>query len=357
MGQTIAQKIIAAHLVDGKMEPGCEVGLRIDQTLTQDATGTMAYLEYEAMGIPRVRTELSVAYIDHNTLQSGFMNADDHRFIRTIAKKIGVRYSRPGNGICHTVHVSRFGVPGKVSMGGDSHTPHGGAIGMLCIGVGGMDVATAMTGVPMRLTMPRVVRVNLTGKLRPGCNSKEVILEMLRRVTIKGGLGNVYEYVGPAVAEMEIPARATIANMGAEMGATTSIFPADEQVRKFMKSQGREDEYRELLEENIDLEYLRHNGHAEDDLLDEIMDLLTDTVTSKRSTIRIGGEDLPTEVVRSRLLKLDASHVEYVLDSLLQNTTKVRNIRAYLLTALYNAPTTLSSYYTALVNHDLYGDR
>lgn len=198
--------------------------------------------------------ECSVSYLDHNLLYVDNKTPDDHIYLQSAAKKFGVYVSRPGNGICHTVHVSRFGAPGKVSMGGDSHTPHGGAIGMLCIGVGGMDVATAMTGVPMRLTMPRVVRVNLTGKLRPGCNSKEVILEMLRRVTIKGGLGNVYEYVGPAVAEMEIPARATIANMGAEMGATTSIFPADAQVKRFLAAQGRPEAYTELLPDE-DAEY------------------------------------------------------------------------------------------------------
>ena len=198
--------------------------------------------------------ECSVSYLDHNLLYVDNKTPDDHIYLQSAAKKFGVYVSRPGNGICHTVHVSRFGAPGKVSMGGDSHTPHGGAIGMLCIGVGGMDVATAMTGVPMRLTMPRVVRVNLTGKLRPGCNSKEVILEMLRRVTIKGGLGNVYEYVGPAVAEMEIPARATIANMGAEMGATTSIFPADAQVKRFLAAQGRPEVYTELLPDE-DAEY------------------------------------------------------------------------------------------------------
>ena len=198
--------------------------------------------------------ECSVSYLDHNLLYVDNKTPDDHIYLQSAAKKFGVYVSRPGNGICHTVHVSRFGAPGKVSMGGDSHTPHGGAIGMLCIGVGGMDVATAMTGVPMRLTMPRVVRVNLTGKLRPGCNSKEVILEMLRRVTIKGGLGNVYEYVGPAVAEMEIPARATIANMGAEMGATTSIFPADAQVKRFLAAQGRPEAYTELLPDD-DAEY------------------------------------------------------------------------------------------------------
>lgn len=247
MGRSLTQKIIESHYVSGSMLPGEEVFIRVDQTLTHDINAVMTYLAFEAIGLDRVRTECSVSYLDHNLLYVDNKTPDDHIYLQSAAKRFGVYVSRPGNGICHTVHVSRFGAPGKVSMGGDSHTPHGGAIGMLCIGVGGMDVATAMTGVPMRLKMPRMVKVNLTGELRPGCNTKEVILEMLRRVSIKGGLGNVYEYVGPAVEKLEVPARATIANMGAEMGATTSIFPADEQVRKFMKAQGREKDYVQLL--------------------------------------------------------------------------------------------------------------
>lgn len=254
MGKSLTRKIIESHFVSGDMTPGKEIFIKVDQTLTHDINAVMTYLAFEAIGLDRVRTECSVSYLDHNLLYVDNKTPDDHIYLQSAAKKFGVYVSRPGNGICHTVHVSRFGAPGKVSMGGDSHTPHGGAIGMLCIGVGGMDVATAMTGVPMRLTMPRVVRVNLTGKLRPGCNAKEVILEMLRRVTIKGGLGNVYEYVGPAVAEMEIPARATIANMGAEMGATTSIFPADAQVKRFLAAQGRPEAYTELLPDE-DAEY------------------------------------------------------------------------------------------------------
>lgn len=254
MGKSLTRKIIESHFVSGDMTPGKEIFIKVDQTLTHDINAVMTYLAFEAIGLDRVRTECSVSYLDHNLLYVDNKTPDDHIYLQSAAKKFGVYVSRPGNGICHTVHVSRFGAPGKVSMGGDSHTPHGGAIGMLCIGVGGMDVATAMTGVPMRLTMPRVVRVNLTGKLRPGCNAKEVILEMLRRVTIKGGLGNVYEYVGPAVAEMEIPARATIANMGAEMGATTSIFPADAQVKRFLAAQGRPEAYTELLPDD-DAEY------------------------------------------------------------------------------------------------------
>lgn len=254
MGKSLTRKIIESHYVKGSMVPGKEVFIKVDQTLTHDINAVMTYLAFEAIGLDRVRTECSVSYLDHNLLYVNNMTPDDHIYLQSAAKKFGVYVSRPGNGICHTVHVSRFGAPGKISMGGDSHTPHGGSIGMLCIGVGGMDVATAMTGVPMRLKMPRVVKVNLTGELKPGCNTKEIILEMLRRVTIKGGLGNVYEYVGPGVAKLEIPARATISNMGAEMGATTSIFPADEQVHKFLKAQGREDAYVELLPDE-DAEY------------------------------------------------------------------------------------------------------
>ena len=254
MGKSLTRKIIESHYVKGSMVPGKEVFIKVDQTLTHDINAVMTYLAFEAIGLDRVRTECSVSYLDHNLLYVNNMTPDDHIYLQSAAKKFGVYVSRPGNGICHTVHVSRFGAPGKISMGGDSHTPHGGSIGMLCIGVGGMDVATAMTGVPMRLKMPRVVKVNLTGELKPGCNTKEIILEMLRRVTIKGGLGNVYEYVGPGVAKLEVPARATISNMGAEMGATTSIFPADEQVHKFLKAQGREDAYVELLPDE-DAEY------------------------------------------------------------------------------------------------------
>lgn len=247
MGKSLTRKIIESHYVSGSLVPGEEVFLKIDQTLTHDINAVMTYLAFEAVGIDRIRTECSVSYLDHNLLYVNTMTPDDHIYLQTVAQKYGVHVSRPGNGICHSVHVARFGSPGKVSMGGDSHTPHGGAIGMLCIGVGGMDVATAMTGVPMRLKMPKVVKVNLTGSLKPGVNAKEIILEMLRRESVKGGLGKVYEYVGPGVETLEVPQRATIANMGAEMGATTSIFPADAQVRKFMKAQGREDAYVELL--------------------------------------------------------------------------------------------------------------
>lgn len=254
MGKSLTRKIIENHYVSGSLVPGEEVFLKIDQTLTHDINAVMTYLAFEAVGLDRIRTECSVSYLDHNLLYVNTMTPDDHIYLQTVAQKYGVHVSRPGNGICHAVHVARFGAPGKVSMGGDSHTPHGGAIGMLCIGVGGMDVATAMTGVPMRLKMPKVVKVNLTGSLKPGVNAKEIILEMLRRESVKGGLGKVYEYVGPGAASLEVPQRATIANMGAEMGATTSIFPADAQVRKFMKAQGREDAYVELLPDE-DAEY------------------------------------------------------------------------------------------------------
>ena len=254
MGKSLTRKIIESHYVSGSMKAGEEVFIKVDQTLTHDINAVMTYLAFEAIGLDRIRTECSVSYLDHNLLYVDHKTPDDHIYLQSAAERFGVHVSRPGNGICHAVQVSRFGAPGKVSMGGDSHTPHGGSIGMLCIGVGGMDVATAMTGVPMRLKMPRVIKVNLTGALKPGVNAKEVILEMLRRVTIKGGLGNVYEYAGPGAATLEVPQRATITNMGAELGATTSIFPADEQVRKFMRAQGREDQYVEMIPD-ADAEY------------------------------------------------------------------------------------------------------
>ena len=246
MGLTLAQKIIKAHLVDGEMIVGTDVGLKIDQTLTQDATGTMAYLEFEAMGVDRVKTERSVAYIDHNTLQTGFENADDHRFIQSIAKKHGIYYSRPGNGICHQVHLERFGKPGKTLIGSDSHTPTGGGIGMLAIGAGGMDVAVAMGGGAYYIPMPKMIRVNLTGKLSPFVSAKDVILEVLRILTVKGGVGYIVEYAGEGVKTLSVPERATITNMGAELGATTSIFPSDEITKAFLKAQNREDDYVEL---------------------------------------------------------------------------------------------------------------
>ena len=246
MGLTIAQKIIKAHLREGDMTPGTEVGLRIDQTLTQDATGTMAYLEFEAMGVPRVKTDLSVAYIDHNTLQSGFMNADDHRFIQSMAKKHGLKFSRPGNGICHQVHLERFGKPGKTLIGSDSHTPTGGGIGMLAMGAGGLDVAVAMGGGTYYITMPKMIRVNLTGHLKPFVTAKDISLEILRILSVKGGVGYIIEWGGPGIRDLSVPERATITNMGTELGATTSIFPSDEVTRAFLKAEGREEDWTPL---------------------------------------------------------------------------------------------------------------
>ena len=246
MGLTLTEKIFKAHLVDGEFVKGQEIGIRIDQTFTQDATGTMAYLEYEAMGVPRVRTEKSVAYIDHNTLQSGFENADDHRFIGSVCKKHGIYFSRPGNGICHQVHLERFGIPGKTLIGSDSHTPTGGGIGMIAIGAGGLDVAVAMGGGAYYITYPKIVKVNLTGKLSPWVSAKDVILEVLRRMSVKGGVGKVIEYCGEGVKTLTVPERATITNMGAELGATTSIFPSDETTLAFLKAQDRADVWSEL---------------------------------------------------------------------------------------------------------------
>ena len=239
MGLTLAQKIIRAHLVSGDMTPGSEIALKIDQTLTQDATGTMAYLEFETMGIDRVRTERSVAYIDHNTLQCGFENADDHRYIQSVAQKHGIWFSRPGNGICHQVHLERFGIPGKTLIGSDSHTPTGGGLGMLAFGAGGMDVAVAMGGGAYYITMPRMFRVNLTGRLRPFVTAKDVSLELLRRLSVKGGVGAIIEWGGEGIQTLSVPERATITNMGTELGATTSIFPSDEVTRAFLEAQGR----------------------------------------------------------------------------------------------------------------------
>ena len=246
MGMTLAQKILKAHLVEGEMIKGKEIGIKIDQTLTQDATGTMAYLEFEAMGVPRVKTEKSVAYIDHNTLQNGFENADDHRFIGSVCKKHGIYFSRPGNGICHQVHLERFGVPGKTLIGSDSHTPTGGGIGMIAIGAGGMDVAVAMGGGTYYITCPEIVKVELSGKLSPWVAAKDVILEVLRRLSVKGGVGKIIEYCGEGVRTLSVPERATITNMGAELGATTSIFPSDEVTRQFLKAQQREADYTPL---------------------------------------------------------------------------------------------------------------
>ncbi len=260
MGYTIAQKIIKEHLLSGEMTVGSEVGLKIDQTLTQDATGTMAYLEFEAIGVPRVKTEKSVAYIDHNTLQTGFENADDHRFIQSVCKKHGIYFSRPGNGICHQVHLERFGKPGKTLIGSDSHTPTGGGIAMLAIGAGGLDVAVAMGGGAYYISMPKMVRINLSGKLQPWVSAKDIILEVLRIMSVKGGVGKIIEYGGEGVKTLTVPERATITNMGAELGATTSVFPSDEITREFMKAQGREDDWSELSAD-------------EDAVYDEVIDI------------------------------------------------------------------------------------
>lgn len=254
MLMNLAQKILSDHLVAGDMTAGKEIAIRIDQTLTQDATGTMAYLQFEAMGVPRVRTELSVSYVDHNTLQTGFENADDHRFLQSIAAKYGIYFSRPGNGICHQVHLERFGVPGKTLLGSDSHTPTGGGLGMIAIGSGGLDVAVAMAGGPFYLTMPKVVLVNLTGRFQPWVSAKDVILELLRRLSVKGGVGRIIEYGGPGVKTLGVPERATIANMGAELGATTSVFPSDEVTREFLAAQGREDAWTSI-EADTDADY------------------------------------------------------------------------------------------------------
>lgn len=244
--RTLAHKILEAHIVDGSPRPGAEVGIRIDQTLTQDATGTVAYLQFEALDVPRVRTELAVSYVDHNTLQTGPENADDHRYLQSAAAKYGVRFSRPGNGICHQVHLERFSVPGKTLLGSDSHTPTAGGAGMLAIGAGGLDVAVAMAGGAFYLALPRIVGVELRGRLRPWVSAKDVILELLRRLTVKGGVGRIFEYHGDGVATLSVPERATIANMGAELGATTSLFPSDAQTLRYLVAQGRERDWTPL---------------------------------------------------------------------------------------------------------------
>lgn len=247
MGYNLAQKIIKEHLISGEMIAGQEISIRIDQTLTQDSTGTMAYLQFEAMGIPRVKTKKSVAYIDHNMLQAGFENADDHKYIQTVTAKHGVYFSRPGNGICHQVHLERFGVPGMTLLGSDSHTPTAGGLGMIAIGAGGLDVAVAMGGGPYYITMPKICKVELKGQLKPWVSAKDIILEILRRLSVKGGVGKIIEYAGEGIKSLTVPERATITNMGAELGATTSIFPSDEVTYEFLKAQGREDVWTEIL--------------------------------------------------------------------------------------------------------------
>ena len=254
MALTLAYKILKAHLVDGELVPGTEIGIRIDQTLTQDATGTMAYLQFEALGLKKVKTKLSVSYVDHNTLQSGFENADDHQYLQSVASKYGIQFSKPGNGICHQVHLERFAVPGWTLLGSDSHTPTGGGLGMIAIGAGGLDVAVAMGGGAFYLPCPRIVGVKLTGKLQPWVTAKDIILKVLQELTVKGGVGNIIEYFGPGVKTLTVPERATITNMGAELGATTSIFPSDENTKKFMTAQGRAKSFKPLAADK-DAEY------------------------------------------------------------------------------------------------------
>jgi len=278
LGRSLAYKILEEHIVEGSLEPGEEIGIRIDQTLTQDATGTMAYLQFEALGIPRVKTRLSVSYVDHNMLQQDFTNPDDHLFLQTIAAKYGIRFSRPGNGICHQVHLERFGVPGMTLLGSDSHTPTGGGLGMIAIGAGGLDVAVAMGGGPFYLTTPQVIQVKLIGELQPWVTAKDIILELLRQLTVKGGVGKIVEYSGPGVKSLSVPQRATITNMGAELGATTSIFPSDEMTRDFLRAQQREEawtrlaadedaQYDEVVEINLnELEPLLAQPHSPDNV-------------------------------------------------------------------------------------------
>lgn len=256
MGLNLTEKILSNHLVSGELKAGNEIGIKIDQTLTQDATGTMVYLQFESMDIPRIKTELSVSYVDHNTLQTDYRNMDDHRFLQSAAAKFGLSFSRPGNGICHQIHLERFGAPGKTLLGSDSHTPTGGGLGMIAIGAGGLDVAAAMAGAPFYLKSPEVIAVKLTGKLQPMCSAKDIILTVLQQETVKGGVGKVYEYTGPGVESLSVPERATITNMGAELGATTSVFPSDAVTKDFLKLQKREDLWTELAAD-ADAEYAK----------------------------------------------------------------------------------------------------
>ncbi len=311
MGLTLTEKILKAHLADGEFKKGKEIGIRIDQTLTQDATGTMAYLEFEAIGIPRVKTERSVAYIDHNTLQSGFENADDHRFIGSVAKKHGIWFSRPGNGICHQVHLERFGVPGKTLIGSDSHTPTGGGIGMIAIGAGGLDVAVAMGGGAYYITYPNIVKINLTGKLSSWCSAKDVILEVLSRMSVKGGVGKVIEYTGEGVKTLSVPERATITNMGAELGATTSIFPSDEVTLEFLKAQKREDVWTALSAD-------------EDAVYDEVIDIDLSSIEPKAACPHM--PDNVKNLSELGEMKIDQVCIGSCTNSSLQDMMKVAHI-------------------------------
>ncbi len=311
MGKTIAEKILEAHLVCGEMKKGEDIGIRIDQTLTQDATGTMAYLEFEAMGVKRVKTERSVAYIDHNTLQTGFENMDDHRFIGSIAKKHGIYFSRPGNGICHQVHLERFGIPGKTLIGSDSHTPTGGGIGMLAFGAGGLDVAVAMGGGEYHITMPKMTRINLTGKLSPYVSAKDVILEVLRIMSVKGGVGKIVEYGGEGVKTLSVPERATITNMGAELGASTSVFPADEVTREFLKAQGREQDFTPVFAD-------------EDAVYDEVIDI--DLSTLKAAAAMPHMPDNVKSVEEIGQIKVDQVLIGSCTNSSLRDLLRVAQI-------------------------------
>ena len=311
MGKTIAEKILQAHLVCGEMKKGEDIGIRIDQTLTQDATGTMAYLEFEAMGVKRVKTERSVAYIDHNTLQTGFENMDDHRFIGSIAKKHGIYFSRPGNGICHQVHLERFGIPGKTLIGSDSHTPTGGGIGMLAFGAGGLDVAVAMGGGEYHITMPKMTRINLSGKLPPYVSAKDVILEVLRIMSVKGGVGKIVEYGGEGVKSLSVPERATITNMGAELGASTSVFPADEVTREFLKAQGREEDYTPVFAD-------------EDAVYDEVIDI--DLSTLKAAAAMPHMPDNVKTVEEIGQIKVDQVLIGSCTNSSLRDLLRVASI-------------------------------
>ena len=311
MGLTLSQKIIRDHLISGEMAAGQEISIRIDQTLTQDSTGTMAYLQFEAIGLPRVRTELSVAYIDHNTLQTGFENADDHQYIQTVAAKYGIRFSKPGNGVCHQVHIERYGIPGKTLLGSDSHTPTCGGIGMLAIGAGGLDVAVAMGGGPYFLTMPRIVRIELTGRLRPWVSAKDIILEVLRQLTVKGGVGKIVEYTGEGLASLTVPERATITNMGAELGATTSIFPSDDVTRAFLAAQGRAEAWRPL-------------GPDADAMYDE--SLTIDLSTLEPLAARPHSPDNVAKIAEIGPIKVDQVAIGSCTNSSLQDMLKVAAI-------------------------------
>ena len=308
MGMTIAQKIIASHLIAGDMIPGSEVALKIDQTLTQDATGTMAYLEFETMGIPRVKTEFSIAYVDHNTLQCGYENGDDHRYLQTVTAKHGVHFSRPGNGICHQVHLERFGKPGKTLIGSDSHTPTGGGIGMLAFGAGGLDVAVAMGGGAYYITMPKMFKVNLTGKLNPYVTAKDVSLELLRILSVKGGVGAIVEWGGPGIATLSVPERGTITNMGTELGATTSIFPSDDVTKAFLAAQGREEDFVPLASD-------------EDAVYDRIIDI--DLSTLKPMIACPHSPDNVVEVASLKNVKVDQVCIGSCTNSSLMDLLKV----------------------------------